>query len=262
MRPDLHVLEAEHRGERDGRGPESLGRRIRHHTFASNSTAHTNTQAASKVLYKHSPVLALESRWASGIRSVGWRPRGEGLPQAWLPPALISARHGAPLSLCSSCSQDGCQSTCLQHLDPLTEAFRREGRSLPRSPEPITHESSGAAPAPFLRPRGLGREGRASDSSASRGRRSRWRPVDTGAAASPGEKREAPVGLGGTRGVTRSRRSPLPKPPFSCPSPPATAPYPHLPWSDHPLKAQRPRRRTRRPSCTPPAGVASLTAPL
>ena len=131
MRPDLHVLEAEHRGERDGRGPESLGRRIRHHTFASNSTAHTNTQAASKVLYKHSPVLALESRRASGIRSVGWRPRGEGLPQAWLPPALISARHGAPLSLCSSCSQDGCQSTCLQHLDPLTEAFRREGRSLP-----------------------------------------------------------------------------------------------------------------------------------
>ena len=33
MRPDLHVLEAENRGGRDGRGPESLGRRIRHHTF-------------------------------------------------------------------------------------------------------------------------------------------------------------------------------------------------------------------------------------
>ena len=108
------------------------------------------------MLYRHGTLLVLESRRASGIRFVSWRPSGEGLPQAWLPPALISAKHGAPLSLCSSCSQDGCQSTCLQHLDPLTETFRREGRSLPRSPKPITHESSGAAPPPLPRPRGLG----------------------------------------------------------------------------------------------------------
>lgn len=122
------------------------------------------------MLYRHGTILALESRQASGIRFVGWRPSGEGLPQAWLPPALISAKHGAPLSLCSSCSQDGCQSTCLQHLDPLTEIFRREGRSLPRSPKPITHESSGAAPPSRPETQRAGaEEGRASESSASRG---------------------------------------------------------------------------------------------
>ena len=49
MRPDLHVLEAEHRGERDGRGPESLGRRIRGVILVSGGWGHVPCRAAAQM---------------------------------------------------------------------------------------------------------------------------------------------------------------------------------------------------------------------
>lgn len=113
-------------------------------------------------------------------------------------------------------------------------------------------------PRPLSRdPEGWAEEGRASDSSAS------------GGGGGAGGARSAPVrqrllgrstrpwrGSGGGGVRPGGGRAPAPEPPFSCPSPPAAAPCPHLPWSDTAPKAQRPWRRTQRPSCTPPAWLA------
>lgn len=162
----------------------------------------------------------------------------------------LSPSMGFSLSLCSSCSQDGCQSTCLQHLDPLTEIFRREGRSLPRGPKPITHESSGAHPPPAPRPRELGQRKKSSESSASRGgggaggaQSARCCRVSWGEARGPGGSRGRGVpGGGGAPSLSPFLVLPASLPPaltFPGLTPP---PKPRGPGAEEPGVLHAPRR--------------------